>query len=211
MGKKSTDGAFAFVAINKPDPIIEMIREYQPKLANGTDTLVLARMDYLFNPNNHKEITEFQTYAMYQKEPYRLDLYGLNKEPITRELRPAKLAIRAVEALSDLSERLDQYLANNPLYTSTDITDTFFTVEMIQKKKEITEQYKFKPEIVVGQTAIKVTAKYNVNGTEKEKQLSLTMGIDLPSRNSIKHMEELKPRIHLVTWKSRIKHSVMRQ
>ncbi len=201
LGKKSTDGAFAFIAISQPDPIIELVRDYQTELANGTDTLILARLDYLFSLNNHREIMEFLTYAMYQKEPYRLDLYGLNKEPITRELRPAKLAIRAVEALSDMSERLDQYLRNDPRYVCSDITDVFFTVETVEKKKEITERYKFRPEIIVGQTAINATVKYNVNGTEKEKQLSLTMGIDLPSRNSIKNMEEIKPKIHLITWK----------
>ncbi len=201
FGKKSTDGAFAFVAIGQPDPILEMIREYQSGLANGSDTLVLARLDYLFNPNNHRDISEFETFAMYQKEPYRLDLYGLNKEPITRELRPAKLAIRAVEALSDLAERLDQFIQKDERYVCTDITDVFFDIETVTKKKEEITQFKLKPEIVVGLASVKANAKYNVNGSEKEKQLSLTLGIDLPSRNSIKHMEDLKPRIHLITWK----------
>ena len=201
FGKKSTDGAFAFVAINQPDPILEMIRDHHTKLSNNSDSLILARLDYLYNPNNHRDITEHETYAMYQRDPLRLDVFGLNGEPISRELRPAKLAIRAVEALSDLAERLDQYLQNDPRYVCTDITDVFFEKETVTKKKEVIEQFKLRPEITVGLASVKVTAKYNVSGTEKEKSLAITLGIDLPGRNSIKHMEELKPKIHLITWK----------
>jgi hypothetical protein len=201
LGKKTTDGAFAFIAISSPDPMLEMIRGHQSKLANDSDNLIIARLDYIYNPNNHKELMEFQSYAMYQKEPLRLDLYGLNKEPITRELRPAKLAIRAVESLSDLCERLDQFILNDPKYTCTDITDVFFTIENTVKKKETIEQYKLRPEIAVGLTSVKVNAKYNVSGEVKEKPITLTLGVDLPGRNSIKHMEDIKPKIQLITWK----------
>lgn len=201
LGKKTTDGAFAFVAISDPDPMLEMVRGHQSRLANDSDNLIIARLDFLYNPNNHKELMEFQSYAMYQKEPLRLDLYGLNKEPITRELRPAKLAIRAVESLSDLSERLDQFLLNDSKYTCTDITDIFFTVEETVKKKETVQQYKLRPEIAVGLTSVKVNAKYNVSGEVKEKPITLTLGVDLPGRNSIKHMEDIKPKIQLITWK----------
>lgn len=201
LGKKSTDGAFAFVAINSADPMLEMVREHHTALANGSDTLIMARLDYLYNPTNYRDIDEFQTYAMFQKDPFQLDMYGLKNEPITRELRPAKLAIRAVEALTDLAERLDQYLQNDPRYVYTDITDIFFEKETVTKKKEVIEQFKLRPEIIVGLASVKTNAKYNINGTEKTKPLSLTLGVDLPGRNSIKHMEELKPKIHLITWK----------
>lgn len=201
LGKKSSDGAFAFVAIQEPDSMLEMLRSYQSQVASCSDTLVMARLDWLYNPDNHKSVAEFQTYSMYQKEPYRFDLYGLNKEPVTRELRPAKLAIRAIEALSDLSERLDQYLQGDSRYVSTEITDAFFKTEIVKKKKEEIEEFKLRDEIVVGLSSIEVKAKYDDGGTTKDKSVSLTFGIDIPGRNSIKHMEELKPKIYLITWK----------
>ena len=201
LGKKSSDGAFAFIAVQQPDETLELLRNYQSGIANGSDTLVMARLDYVFNPDNHRDITKYQDYAMYQKEPFRLDLFGLNAEPITRELRPAKLAIRAIEAMSDLSERLDQYLQNDPRYTSVDITDLFFTIEETVKKKETVIQYKLRDEFIVGLTSVEAKAKYDDNGTVKDKSISLTLGVDMPGRNSIKHMEDIKPKINLITWK----------
>lgn len=201
VGKKSTDGAYAFIALTDPDDILELVRAHQSKLANGCDALIIARLDYLFNPTHHKEIGEFKTYAMYQKDLTRLDLYGLNREPITRELRPAKLSIRAVEALSDLSMRLDQYLQNDDRYICTDITDQFFEIKEVKKKKDVVEQFVLRPEITVGAASVKVNVNYNVKNELKDKKISLTLGVDLPSRNSIKQMEDLKPKIHLITWK----------
>lgn len=201
IGKKSSDGSFAYIVVDEPDHVLEMIKSYQSKIANYNDAFIMVRLDFIFNPTNHKELVKFEDCSLDQSNQYRLDLFGLNKEPVTRELRPAKLAIRAIETLSDISEKLDQFLAGDKRYIETNITESFFDITTSMKKKEEVIIYKLKPTIIVGATYIDIVANYESGGIVKSKNIRLSYGIDIPNRNSIKHMEELKPKIQLITWK----------
>lgn len=202
LGKKDTDGAYAFIALGEPDPMLEKIRDFQSELSYGADTLIMVRLDYVFNPNNHKDINKFDTFALYQNNTDRLDLTGLNREPVTREIRPAKLAFRAIESLSLLSQILDEYLSlSNTKYTSTIVTQHFFDIKEVVKKKETKVEYVLKSSLPVGISEIEIPISYEKESQFCVMKVKLFFGIDIPLRNSIKDMADLKPKIEIITWK----------
>jgi len=205
LGKRVSDGALAFVSIAQTDPILEMIRNHHSELAGGLDTLIMARLDAIYEPFNYRDLVNFQNYALVRSKtrPNRFDLEGLNEEPLTRELRPAMLAIRAIESLTSLASHLDGYLLSDARYSVTDITDYFFDYAAGKKKKNEDPEivYKIKSSLDVGAASLVVEANYNVNHTPKVVPLTLTFNIDMPRRNSFKNMEALKPKVNLITWK----------
>ncbi len=200
-GSKQSDGSYSFIVLNNPDPILELVRSVQSNIAEENDSLIISRLDYIYNSLTYQDFLRHGKYAFCRSNPYKLDLFGLDNEPITRELRPPKLAFRAIEALTDLSLRLDEYLSSDPKYTVTDLNDYFFETKEIKKKKDVILQKRIKGNIPVGITHIDVKAKYNLDNVVSEANLKLCFGIDLPTRNAFKGMEDLNPNVRLITWK----------
>ena len=62
--------------------------------------------------------------------------------------------------------------------------------------------FKIKEDVIVGINFIDVVAKFfGENGQPIEEVVRLNMGIDLPVRNAIRRLADLKPKISLVTWR----------
>jgi ribonuclease HI len=202
LGKRIADGAFSVVILATPDPILEMVRNHQSVLAKSTDTLMMARLDHLYRPSTHEQLMKYGAAAMVQSSPYRLDLACLDEEPLTRELRPPKLAMRAVENVSLLAEKLYQFLDGNKLLIETDITPILYeTTVKTDKKGEVSTSMKLKTEYNVGFAAMDVEANYtNPTGEIVTAPITLTLGIDLLDRNHLKRLEELNPKVSLITW-----------
>jgi len=201
LGKKISDGAYAVVVLKTPDPMIELIRNYQSQLSNNSDAIMMIRLDQLYRMDTHREINRYGILAMEQPNKYRLDLSCLDKEPLTRELRPPKLAMRAVESVSDLSMRLKMYQDKCDQIFVTDITDKMYSVTTKQiKKNETTNIVRLKPEYNVGFASIKTEVMYMLNGESKLAPITLTLGIDLVDRNTLKRLESFSPKISIISW-----------
>lgn len=202
IGKRMVDGAYSVVRLEKPDPVIELVRDYQNSLAGELDTLVMIRLDKLFRPDTHRDLAEHGTLAVSRPSPVRLDLHCHDREPLTRELRPPRLAMRAVEAVSDLIIRLDNFLAEDNDVTATDLTALFYDIEVKDKKGVQTKEYKLKAEFGVGASSLKVDANYRTNtGEIKQIPITLTFGLDILDRNGMKRLEDGEPRVNLITWR----------
>ncbi|EKD22649.1 MAG: putative RnhA, partial [uncultured bacterium] len=199
LGKRISDGAYSVVILENPDPILEEIRNYQSEIAGNIDSIIMVRLDHAYRQDTHQEITRYGALAMEQVQPYRLDLFCLDREPLTRELRPPKLAMRAVESVSELALKLEQYILQKtdsniafsgvPLIT-TDITDIIYEkVEKIVKKNTTEVSTKLKPEYNVGYAALQVNVNYQSGESVKAVPVTLTLGIDLLDRNALKRLE----------------------
>jgi ribonuclease HI len=201
LGTRISEGAFAYVELKDADPVLESIRATQSKASDGADSVVMARLDYIYSPNNYGDFLKFGEYALVRKKAFALDLYGLDDQPVTRQYRPALLAYRAIEELAALDTRLQQFKDKNESLTITDITSEFYEVTKVTKKKQEVAVTKLKDKFVVGFTALELPVKYNVTGEEKEISITLTLGMDLPSRNPLKRIETLEPSIFVISWK----------
>lgn len=202
LGIKSSDGAYSIISLKEPEPILELVRTHVVNLADGFDTIAMVRLDKVFAQDTYNDINRFGVYAIEQPKADRLDLYTiLDQEPLVRELRPPKLAMRAIESISDLYKVLTDYIEDNPRLIITDISDILYErTEKISKKKETTSTMKFRNEFNVGFSTLKVDVNYGLGEDLKKHNVTLTLGIDILDRNSLKRLEDKNPKVVVLTW-----------
>lgn len=202
LGKRTSDGAYGVIMLETPDPILEGLRQFQSELAEDTDQIIFARLENLYRPETHRQLAEYGMLAAEQANKYRLDLRCIDKEPLTRQCQPAKLAMRAVDSISILAVKLHKFIANDPSLVRTDLTAILYeTTSKVSKKGEESVEMKLKAEYNVGYAALAVNANYAApDGSIKAVPVTLTLGIDMLDRNSLKRLEDMQPKVTLITW-----------
>ena len=205
--KRTSEGSYAIVQLKTPDPLVESVIKHQQEMAGGDEHLVMMRLDNVFRPDTYKEVSAWGSLAMVHSDPDRMDLYCLDhtKEdprPITREFKPAKLAMRAVETTALLEEKLNDFLSNNGRVESTDLTAILYeTVTKTPKKGEPVVSKKFNTKFNVGFAALPVEARFKgPDGVDKTAPVILSLGIDMLPRNPLKRLEDMNPVVTLITW-----------
>lgn len=210
LGKRMSDGCYAVVRLKKEEEAIEIVRDYSTVLAEGLDTIVMIRLDQLYSSNTHREVITYGSIAMPRAKSYKLDLNCLDEDPsaknarkpLTRHFEPARLAMRAIDSLSDLIEKLDAFKAGDTNLICTDLTPILYeTKEKPNGKKgdvvlttELREQYG------VGFAKLEVQANYQVEGGVAQVPVTLVLGMDLLHRNSLKRLEKLSPKVTMISW-----------
>lgn len=198
LGKKMSDGAYAVIQLKEKEPIIELIRDHQKFLSGSNDAIVILKLDSLFKQTTYDYIENYGRNAVVRRKADRIDLSTLNKEPLTRELKPPKLAMRAIDALSTLKAILMNYKTNQTeKYQITDITDLFYNPTAVTKGKVTTVKNVLKSELGSGVAMVTTTIKVD----DKDIKVVLTFGIDIPHRNNLKGMESEDNKVSLITWK----------
>jgi ribonuclease HI len=213
LGKRMADGCYAVVRLKKAEEAIETVRNYSSQLAEGLDTIVMIRLDQLYSANTHEEVLSYGRLAMPRAKSYKLDLNCLDidpsirneRKPLTRHMEPARLAMRAVEWLSDLIERLDHYQkrdANAFDFVCTDLTPILYETKEKPngKKGDIVLTTELREQFGVGFAKLEVQANYQVEGGVAQVPVTLVLGMDLLHRNSLKRLEKMAPKVTLITW-----------
>jgi hypothetical protein len=210
LGKRMSDGCYAVVRLKKEEEAIEIVRDHSTVLAEGLDTIIMIRLDQLYSSNTHKEVLTYGSIAMPRAKSYKLDLNCLDEDPsaknqrkpLTRHFEPARLAMRAIDSLSELIEKLEDFKAGKDHLVCTDLTPILYeTKEKPNGKKgdvvlttELREQYG------VGFAKLEVQANYQVDGGVAQVPVTLVLGMDLLHRNSLKRLEKASPKVTLITW-----------
>lgn len=198
LGKRMADGAYAYVLLNTPDPCVEILRKKQLEEATTEDAIVMCRLDKLFELEMRTDLMRFGDVVLIRPDKNKQDLHfvdSMNVEPVTKELRPPRLAIRAVEAVNVLKGILLDYKNNpNSELVTTDITKELYDIDT-------KGEYKLKPTFVAGVTDFSIKAKYHKDQPNELVDLKLVLGIDLPGRNTFKRLEKLKPIVTQLVWK----------
>ena len=206
FGKRVSDGAFSVVSLSKPDPAMELVRNFQIKEADGMDALVSMRLDLLFKGSTHKRLMQWGDTMLGRPRPYKLDVAGLSAlEPLTHEYKPPRLAERAVEAVSFLADTLDRYSASDDQIVVTDITSILYETTLKTKKVkgggETTEVLQsLRPEYGVGFASMEVEVNFGSPNETRTAKVTLTLGIDLLDRNALNKLASLKPQVKVVSW-----------
>ena len=205
LGKRKSDGCYAVVRLKEPDPVIESVIGYAVAKAGNLDNIMAVRLDNLYRIDTYQDIRRHQHAAFIQPSSNDLSTICLDEQPLTKEFSRPMLAMRSVEILDSLANKLDLYLKKDASITVTDLTPIFYTSETKVKKKEEVVEYLLKPEFGVGFSDISLQANYNdgFNGLRQDKVI-LCMGIDIPHRNALKQMESTQPKISLITWSEEV-------
>lgn len=197
-GEKSNETSYSYLLLKQPDLYIESLRERILKEAQTEDALLMCRLETLFKKDNLSLIEKFGNECISQTQPGRLNLSfpsDSKKEPLVRELNPPRIAFRAVEAVNFLKGLLNDHLTNSSSeLQATDITSHIYE---IKDKEDCKIQGKFAANL----TSFVVQVKYVKEEPQQTVPIKLTLGFDLPDRNTLKRLEKLKPNLRVITWR----------
>lgn len=193
VGDKTNDGCYNVAFLNKPELVIDKTKQWHIDASGGLNTVVLLRLEKLFKPEVYEDIIEYPEVAFVRVSETNFDCMYLDKSPLSRELRPVKLAFRAQEILSLLERILGDIDKDNSFYHKTDITDILYE-KVIKGNKT---SHKLKNEFGSGVSSLKVDITFDDKNTVSRK---LDFGQDLLPRNNLKKLEEMQPQIFLITW-----------
>lgn len=204
-GKRMANGAYAYIRLEKPETVLEKVRQHSCKLANGEDTVMIARVDYIYRAEVHEYLDCYGDVVLNNPPDAKsyLDAVIRNKkEAVTTEHNPPLLIGRAEQELGQLKDILDDYLKAPQDLVTTDLTPLIYeSIVETSKKGEEKRLTKLRPEFIVGASKMEANVNYrHTDGSIRQTNISLILGLDLLDRNALRRLEELEPEVRLVTW-----------
>lgn len=200
IGKRVSDSMFSIVYLKDSDPVMEGIRRYVDSIDDRTShNVMIGRLDNLFRVNHYNQVKSSEGLLL-QRLTRNMDLFTVNKVQLVKELDPPKLAFVAIDTLTNLNQILEYYIhgAEQNKVSVTDLTDLLYEVTETTKGKSAC---KLKPTFLSSTREYKVQAEYNTGGSVGSCGLSLTVGLDLPDRNTLSALAVRVPKVSLVTWR----------
>ena len=200
LGKAISDSMMSIVYLRRPEPVLETLRAYQDAQDSGThQSLVIGRLENITKADVYDTILENKGLYL-QRAENRLDLFTERQLQLTKELRPGRLSFNAFTTLTVLETILNNYLTDPVKHrlTITDLTDLLYEVTEVKKGKSVC---KLKPTFSSSTRAYPVQVGYDTGGSQGTCELTLTVGLDLPDRNTLAALAHLVPKVSLVTWR----------
>ena len=211
IGKRDHE-AYSVVRLKEPCFYNETLREAQQQFGQDENRVVLIRNERLYSRFVQKYIREQGHYCMGPSSNKRAVNF-LDNQPIALEHNPPALFYRVIEAFGHIEARLDEFikLSEDPENDLTktiehnglvahDVTSQFYTVEEKKVGKEVVSKLALKPTFIVGYKNHTFSVEESREGETRQLKISLALGMDLPHRNALKHLEDHKPKIYLLTW-----------
>ncbi len=217
IGKRVPDAAHSVLYLATPDPVLEMIRNYQNQVQShqGSD-VVVAHLGNILSSGNYSRLKE-QGDTYLNHHPLHGDIYlPASNAPkvansqhfekdfvsgyrLTEVRKPPLLAMRAINHLNSLQAILDDFIEKGVESTQVDVTDiTAHLYETETSKKG--EVCKLLKSVGTSVKAIKVPVNYRIADAKKQVDVVLTLGIDLPVRNTLNALSESKPKVYVLTY-----------
>lgn len=203
IGKRVPEAGFSVLRLERPDPVIEEIRNYQIRTHSDFNTIMYMKMDRLRSPDVHPYLREHGSDCLY-KQSNSPNLIFMDKKPVSIECRPGELPQRAVEAFNFLESILDAHRSNSLLddYQKHDITPHFYNLSEKKMGKEIILKKELHKELGVGVMNHNYNLCYPTGDSSTHIRIPLRFQDDLPDRNTMKRIEKFDPCVWLITWKT---------
>ena len=211
IGKRDHEG-YAVVRLKEPCPYMESVIQAQSTFGQDVNHIVLVRMERLYNKFVQKFVKRFGSLVFEASRSLR-DVWFLDKTPVAVEHNPPALIYRVTEAFALLDTRLNDFLAITGRVDADpaeegeagmvvhDVTSEFY--ETVEKKvgKEMVKKSELLATFGVGYTNHTLEIEEEVEGKPYKAKIAMALGLDLPSRNQLKQLEEHDPKIYLITWR----------
>ena len=197
LGKRISDNDVSVVFVAEQDPILETVRGFQQaKAIDRMYSVIVADLAAITNPTTYDNLRTFGMSCL-QRIGIKTDIFNHRKTPLTEELRPPRIAFRAIDFMNILAMLLEEYLVRDSRLTYTDVTDTFYSA--IEDKKGV--KTVLKGNIKQNTKSMKQRVLYNTKGSEASCDVTLTMGIDIADRNTLAALADRHPKVHVITWR----------
>jgi ribonuclease HI len=196
--KPISDNCFS-VVFTEPEPILERIRSYQNEIDHTSfNSVVIGNLSNILKGEVYQDIKKNDTLFLHQPNP-KFDIYTSSGLQLTKDLKPARLAVNAFSKLTILENILEWFLTDPSKYmiSVTEITDVMY--EEVQKGKSVI--LKLKNVLAPGINDIKVNVAYDLGERKGNTPLKLTVNVDTPNRNTFSAITEQNPKVYIVTWR----------
>lgn len=204
VGKAHVDTAYAVVQLKEPEPVLEMIRHRQSELTEDLDYLALARIDRIYSGGKADDLVRYGEHCLTLGRGRGKHMYFVTDsrdgEPLTEQLEPPMLAMRAMVAVADLKDILEQFKRQDKAewdksrWCVVDVTDDFYDKEEKKSGKEMVTVQVLKKSINV--TTNKKTIELNAFG--RMVAVNTTLGLDVPGRNNLNRFADSGVKMHVV-------------
>ncbi len=217
IGKRVPDASYSVVYLEKPDPVIEMLKDYQNTVSDSSRVdVVVTYLGNVLNSGNYSRLVETgntflnahpvhkDIYLPASNAPKVADTAQLNADfvsgyQLTEVRRPPLLAFKAISRLNQLQSFLDDFLKHREKATETVVTDiTAHLYETETTKKG--EVCKLLKSVTTAMKSLKVPVNYRISDAVKQADVVLTLGIDLPTRNTLNAIAEEFPKVYVLTY-----------
>lgn len=133
------------------------------------------------------------------KPLYNLSTVGSREtsKAITEVIRPAYLSYRVERIYEDLYSLYNAYVEQDSKLVLTDITNDFYDTVIKSKKGVEYVTYSLTSKIKTGAHKHSVVVKYSEEASKLAK-IILTLGQDIPDRNTLKRLEAYQPKVTLL-------------
>ena len=202
LAKRMSDSAYSVLYLNHPDPILELIKKEIHRMDyNRNHSFMIGRLDFIHRPSTYTQLLENKTlFLKSMQNDYhqdRLDLYSPDDQLLAKELRPARLAMNLIDIMQTLEGLLQKSMNphQHPEVTLTSITADLYLIE--EKKGNLVK--KLHPDITNSVKSLTLSL-FHPLGKDRVK-LPLTLGMDLPTRNTLAAIAPRNPEVSIITWK----------
>lgn len=208
IGKRLPETGYSVIKLNEEDSVIEAIKQKQYAVSRSMNAIYMMKLDNAHSKSVYPYLLNYGKHSLHKfKKNNNLVFSDDVNTPITTEINPTGLSLRAIESFNFLEELLDKFIhyrdtQENPQtdifkIQLTDITEHFFLRnEKKAKDGSVSIDHALKPELIVG---FKDLAVHTVRDG-REFKIPLLLGTDLPPRNNLKRLESLKPKVTLLTY-----------
>lgn len=198
IGSSDSQKCLSVVQLKEPEPILEDFIAHQSQFALDLPSLMLTKLDFLLKPNTYVDIRLYGFEIFDKSHPLNLDLFTIDRQIVSKELRPPRKAQWEVDEFDKLHRRLLQFVEKSNEVVGTDITEVIY--DLVPSKDGKKTKFKLKDEFGVGFTHFNTNVSYQGTEDTETANVRLTLGLDIPERNSLKRLEAMEPKVHVITW-----------
>jgi len=201
LGKALADTAFSIVWLKQPEACLDLVYTSVKKIAtNVYGNAFIGRLDNIYSPFTHKEIMDYGGSLLFRANKNDNDITNCTGALIVRECNPPAISYRAVNNLIFLNQCLTEFHTGelDRLRRVVEVTDLIYDSETT-KKGEV--KMSLKKEIKQNTKAIKLPVKCDVLDKDIVVDVTCTLGLDIPNRNTLSGICDENPKIYIMTVK----------
>lgn len=201
LGKALADTAFSTVWLKQPETCLDLVYTRVKRIAtNVYGNAFIGRLDNIYSPFNHKEIMDYGGELLFRANKNDNDITNCTGALIVRECNPPAISYRAVNNLMFLNKCLTEFHTGKLSILSKvyDITDLIYDQETT-KKGEV--KFNLVKTIKQNTKAIKVPVSCEVLNKPITVDVTLSLGLDVPNRNTLAGISDASPKIHIMVIK----------
>lgn len=200
IGKENSDAYLAICQLQERDSYIDTLmleqRRWLSLKGKNTNVIVQGFLNNFLNNDLYDEIKTNGSTVLHGSNDLVTNMFTYNDVPLTMVMEPKFLAGRYVLQYIEMENNLKLFIENENgsakfSHIKNDITDLIFETN---QKGAVTLLEKIDPQT----KSIKVPVAIVAGSTEKEVNVTLTLDLDLPPRNTLRKLEPYKPKVYLM-------------